>query len=62
MTRRGLLYAAGSAPLAASAAGTKGAQGRDFLKELGVRPIINGSGAYTMTLLSKTGQGCAEVC
>ncbi|MEJ7608929.1 MAG: hypothetical protein WKF37_22305 [Bryobacteraceae bacterium] len=40
-----------TAALAAAPASLQGAP-RDFLKELGVRPIINGAGVYTFTTAS----------
>lgn len=51
-TRRGLIRS--GAALAALPSGMAAATGptRDFLKELGVRPIINGAGVYTFSTAS----------
>src|SRR5687767_6889597 len=52
LTRRSMLQS--SAALAALPAGAAAAPAtaRDFLKELGVRPIINGAGVYTFSTAS----------
>src|SRR5689334_3580950 len=51
LSRRGLIGSGAAFTMASSLKGAK-APARDFLKELGVRPIINGAGVYTFSTAS----------
>ena len=48
------------APLSAAAAAAAAKPARDFLKELGVRPIVNAAGSYTMFTGSLMNPECVK--
>src|SRR3712207_1995306 len=52
LTRRRMLEASAAIAAAPAAAQGAAATSRDYLKELGVRPIINGAGVYTFSTAS----------
>jgi D-glucosaminate-6-phosphate ammonia-lyase len=52
VTRRRVLATATAAAAAPGATQAAPAPARDYLKELGVRPIVNGAGVYTFTTAS----------